>query len=173
MYQDGVVRPSNLFINSDVGEEPFNKAIALFRSNQIKNAKINFEKLIHYNYRVKESLFYLSQCYYMERDYIKTINHLKYCVELEKGDDFSKATFLFYIGIAYYEMKDFANAITNFETSYNYNKNMIKNLYYLGLSYYQIGDIDKTLYYWKLGADNDNEDCKVNLEWLRKRQISE
>ncbi|HOV15504.1 MAG TPA: tetratricopeptide repeat protein [Spirochaetota bacterium] len=171
-YENSIIKNSEIFIGSDIGDKAFDRAYEMFKTNQIKNAKTFFEKLVYYNYKVKESIFYLSQCYFINRDYIKAITYLKHCIKLTESTDVNSydiANYYFHIGITYYELKDFNNAIDNFNKSYEINNNLIKNLYHLGLSYYRLNNMDKTLYYWNLGAEKGNDECKLNLEWLKDK----
>ncbi|HPO49060.1 MAG TPA: CDC27 family protein [Spirochaetota bacterium] len=167
-----VVKTSNVFISHKIGEEAFIKAFNFLKTNQIKNAKIYFEKLVHYNYRTEESIFYLSRCYFLLKDFIKSINYLKSLISIglnSNNQSKSIGEYYFHAGNAFYEIENYKDALDNYLESYRFENDNVRIFYYIGLSFYKLNNIEKAKLYWQTGSERGDERSKINYEWLKNK----
>ena len=169
---NNVIKISGKTIKNTLGEEIFLKAYKQFKSNDVKNAMQLYTKLIYYNYRIPESYYYLSWCYYLQKDYITSINCMKEAIKQGENLEFSESIlsgYSYQIGNTYLELEDYNNAILYFNISIGKDPSLINNYNKLGICYYNVGEYEKSLEIWKKGMENGDKDCTNNYNWLRKK----
>ena len=169
---NNVIKTSGKTIKNVLGEEIFLKAYKQFKLNNCKNAMQLYNKLIYYNYRIPESYYYLSWCYYLQKDYIMSINCMKEAIKQGENLKFSKSLlsgYSYQIGNTYLELEDYYNAILYFNNSIEKDPSLINNYNKLGICYYNIGEYEKSLEVWKKGMENGDKDCTNNYNWLKKK----
>ncbi len=169
---NNIILPSDKTIKSALGEEIFLNAYKQFKSNNNKNAVQLYQKLVYYNYRIPESYYYLSWCYYIQRDYVMAINYMKEAIIHGEKSDIPKdilAGYAYQIGNIYQDLEDYQNSIIYFNDSINKDPSLMNNYNKLGISYYKIGDFEKSLEIWKTGMDKGDKNCTSNYNWLKSK----
>ncbi len=169
---NNVIKSGKNRINSKLGDQVFLKAYNLYKSNNIKTARLLFEKLIHYNYRASEASYYISWCYDLKRDYISAINYMNKAIKLGKKSNLSESIlsdYSYQIGSIYLKLEDYINSIYHFKNAIEKNPLSYKSYNMLGISYYKIGNLQKALEIWKKGMEGNNSNCIKNYKWLEKK----
>ena len=131
-----------------------------------------YTKLIYYNYRIPESYYYLSWCYYLQKDYITSINYMKEAVtqgEIYKISESILSGYIFQIGNTYLELEDYNNAIIYFNKAIEKDPSLTNSYNKLGICFYNIGDYGKSLDIWKKGMESGDINCTNNYNWLKKK----
>lgn len=167
-----IILPSSKTLKSVLGEEIYLTAYKQFKSNNIKNAVQLYQKLIYYNYRAAESFYYLSWCYFIQRDYIMAINYMKEAINYGEKTEIPiniLAGYAYQIGNIYQDMEDYQNSIIYFNDSINKDPSLINNYNKLGISYYKIGAFEKSLEVWKFGMEKGDKNCTGNYNWLKNK----
>ncbi len=166
---NNIIKTSGKTINNQLGEKIFFKAYKHFKLNNNKNAIQLFNKLVYYNYRLPESYYYISWCFYLQRDYITAINYMKEAVNQGEKSNTAKSIisgYLYQIGNIYLEIENYNNAIIFFTDSIDKAPSLINIYNKLGISYYKIGNLKKALEVWKNGMEKGDKNCANNYNWL-------
>lgn len=159
-------------INRDLGEKVFLKAYESYRTNDIKNSQLLFEKLVHYNYRISEAYYYLSWCRYLKRDYIKAINYMKKAINESSPINIDNAVisdYIYQIGNIYFKLENYGKAIEYFKKALEKYPALYKSYNRLGISYYKIGELQKALESWEIGMKGEDKNSEKNYNWLKKK----
>ncbi len=168
---DDVLKPGNNKINTKLAEKFFYFAYDLFKTNNLKNSRIMFEKLVYYNFRIAESFYYISWCYFFEKKIELAINYMKKALLQGGIENLSKSilsNFSSQIGEYYFLFEDFDKSIKFFIDSIDLNSDNFKIYNKLGISYYKIGKEEEALNIWKKGMEKGDLNCKKNYEWILK-----
>jgi tetratricopeptide (TPR) repeat protein len=166
---DMVVSPGKLHIPNDLGENIFKRAFDLFKKGETNSAGLLFEKLVNYNHRIPESLYYAGLCHYLEKNNFAAIDYLKQAVKTGTEAALPSAmisVYYFQIGNIHYEMDDCKKAVENYSHALELNPSNSDVYNGMGLAYYKTGEIDEALDAWKKGKDAGNANCEANFKWL-------
>jgi len=169
---NGVIMRSKIVLYTPIGETMFRKAYKFFQNDELKNAKILFLKLVHYNYRVSESSYFIGLCLHLLKDNILAIKYLKSSIfegEIEKLSDTKISNYYNQLAKIYYDLSEYDQAISNYLVSLEKDPKNNSNYNGIGLSYYKLGNIQKTLEYWQKGSFLGNKDCEANYKWLSQK----
>ena len=168
-----VIIPAKNKLNIQLGEKIFATAYSLYKINEIEKAKIIFEKLINYNHRIMESYYYLSWCYYIDKDYFQAILYMKEAIfnaEKQNMDKSKLADYYFQVGTIYLKLEDYSNAINYINSALEKSPSAFSYYNNLGIIYYKLGDINKAKESWLKGMNNGDANSKTNYNWLQNRK---
>jgi tetratricopeptide (TPR) repeat protein len=170
---NNIITPGNKSISPKLGEDIINIAYKEFKQNNINIARSYFEKLLYYNYRISDSYYYLSWCYYIDKDYFTAINYMKgaldYC-EKENQPINVITDYLIQVGNMYYKLEDYANSIIYFNRALENDPSIVDIYNKLAVSYYKKGDKTNASEIWKKGTELGDINCKKNYEWFLKQK---